>query len=574
MQARLRLCRRKAKGQRRVRLSTPFCYVRYNESFLHLRLGLLNYSTAETLEKHYTEEVMDTKRPPGVNPMKARIKMVGFLFAGAVIMVAHDRFYAFLANKPYGFGTSSISFALQQYYSAVGNIFALIARFAFSLAIGTAFIQLFWMVIKRKERSVAEVDSAMGVKDSPFGFSSLLTWRSMFFLPLLPALAVGNAQIVVLSSGAVRTDFAPTDSTCKMRTVDLTNSDIGVLTDNSTATEFTYLSPAAQTRGFVAQVIMSGEGFSPLILHDQDFASLVYNVSFRAPALNCTNVTDTFDFANNLALPSDTDDLIVVWNATYTLGSGNLVLNVATRELSVNDTDVNDVTPSSTQEAVTCTMYNATYLVQVNQTFTSDIFTSVLNLTLHNPLANVTTDNLEEIQMNALADSFARLLNGTAAYNTDLFDFTPESPIIVYSPLGETDRDNPWFWTQDMVTALPNLMGSVSSSLLSGSLSETGSPTLKTTETECQTVALFFIYDRPRLLWPYASSLIVTAICVLIGFYAIAKNGTEETLDFSRILRAVVNESILDVKDRVGPHTVVQVTRSGEIKHLDDLHQQ
>ncbi len=262
---------------------------------------------------------------------------------------------------------------------------------------------------------------------------------------------------------------------------------------------------------------MSGENFAPLILNDQDIASIIYNVTFHAPALNCTNLTSTFDFTDSLPLPATTADQIVVWNATYGLGSGNLVLDVASRILAVSDTDINDVSPGAVQEAVSCTMFNGTYLVQVNQTLSGDIFVDVLNTTLNNPLSNATTDNFEEIQMNAVADSFARLLNGSAAYDPNVFDFTPGSPLIVYSPLGEIDRNNPWFWTEDMVFALPRLMADVSASLLSGKLSETGSLTLKTTETDCQTISLFFIYNRSRLLWSYGAGLIVTALCVGLG---------------------------------------------------------
>lgn len=488
--------------------------------------------------------------------------MVGFLLVGIIIMVAHDRFYSYLSGKPFLFGESVVGLVLQEFYSAVGNVIALLGRFALSLAIGNAFIQLFWLNLRRSKHSVAEIDSAMGVKDSPFGFGSILSWRYMFWMSVLPALAVGNAQIIVFASGAVQVDFAPVDDICTMNTVDLTNSDIGVLTSNSTATTFSYLSPAAQTRGFVAQVIMSGENFAPLILNDKDIASIIYDVTFHAPALNCTNVTSTFDFANGLPLPATSADQIVVWDATYALGSGNVVLDVASRVLSLSDTDINDVSPGALQEAVSCMMYNGTYKVQVNQTFSGDIFVDVLSVALNDPLSNATTTNFEEIQMNAVADSFARLLNGTAAYDPNVFDFTPESPLIVYSPFGDADPNNPWLWTDDLVKTLPGLMSDVSASLLSGRLSETGSLTLKQAQTNCQTISLFFIYNRARLLWSYGASLIVTAACIAVGFYAIHRNGVEETLDFSRILRSVVNESLLNVKDSISSKTVVQASKS------------
>ncbi|KLO14744.1 hypothetical protein SCHPADRAFT_996374 [Schizopora paradoxa] len=528
-------------------------------------LRLQDRSESTSSDENIEKSLPPQPASPGVlKSMQVRIRMVGFLLVGIIIMIAHDRFYSYLSGKPFLFGQSVVGLVLQEFYSAVGNLIALLGRFALSLAIGNAFVQLFWMNLRQKSHSVAEIDSAMGVKDSPFGLGAILSWRYMFWLSVLPALAVGNAQIIVFASGAVQVDFAPFDDTCTMNTVDLTNSDIGVLTANSTATTFSYLSPAAQTRGFVAQVIMSGENFAPLILNDKDIASIIYNVSFHAPALNCTDVSSTFDFTDGLPLPPTAADQILVWNATYALGSGNLVLDVASRVLSLSETNINDVSPGSQQEAVSCTMFNGTYDVQVNQTFSGDIFLAVLNITLNNPLSNASTTVFEEIQMNAIADSFARLLNGTAAYDPNVFDFTPESPLIVYSPFGDDDPtgDNPWFWTQDLTVTLPVLMSDVSASLLSGRLSETGSLTLKTTQTDCQTISLFFLYNRARLLWSYGASLIVTAVCIAVGFYAIHRNGVEETLDFSRILRSVVNDSLLNVKDQISSKTVVQASKN------------
>lgn len=504
------------------------------------------------------------KRPPPKSPLKTihiRVKMILFLFVALAAMIVHDQFYSYLANKPFLFGRSTVGLVLQQYYTAVGNLIALLGRFGLSLAIGTAFVQIFWLNLRTHQHTVAEIDSAMSSKDSPFGLGSIRSWRHMFWLTVLPALATGNAQIIVFASGSVQVDYAPADAMCTMATVDLTNSDIGVLTANSTDTSFSYLSPAAQTRGFVAQVIMSGENFAPYILSDQQVASLVYNVSFNAPALNCTNLTSTFDFATNLPLPTNPGDSVMVWNATYALGSGNLVLDVVTRVLHVNETDVNDVTAGDVQEAVSCMMYNATYLIEVNQTYSGDIFVQVLDMTLNDPLTNSTTNNFEEVQMNAVADSFARLLNGTASYDPNLFDFSAESPIIVYSPLGEVDNNNPWFFTEDIIVTLPKLMADVSTSLLSGKLSETGSPTLKQTETYCEIISLYFIYNRTRLLASYGGSLVVTAICVAFGFYAIRRNGVEETLHFSRILRSVVNESLMNAKNHISDQTVVQASK-------------
>ena len=75
--------------------------------------------------------------------------------------------------------------------------------------------------------------------------------------------------------------------------------------------------------------------------------------------------------------------------------------------------------------------------------------------------------------------------------------------------------------------------------ILSDKLSETGAPTLKLVNSTCEIMNVFFIYEPLRLFSIYGVSLLVSAICIGLGFIAIHSNGVEESLSFSRVLSSL-----------------------------------
>ncbi len=480
--------------------------------------------------------------------------MFVLLVLGAAFMVAHDRFY--VALRKHSLSADLDKDDLQKAANIVGNVFAYSANFLLSAAIGLVFMQVFWMRMRSKEHTIAEIDAAMSSRTSPFGLGSLRAWRSMFLLTLIPALGVANVQIILLASGSMRVAFATTPSECRMLTVNLTNANLGVVAPDAGGVNLTYQNPEAQVKGYVTQIVMFNDALIPRIL-DSDFNVQSYPLRFDAPGLNCTDVTSSVN-SSQLLPSSSLNNPIPVWNTVYHLGvaGSSLSFTTASRDLKLAS-DGETIIPDDDEQTVQCVFYNVTYDVLVNSTDSEfgDFESVVLNKTLNAPLIVGSTTGLVngELNFDALADTFGRTLNGTAAYDPNIFDFTPDSPIIVYSPFGEAAAGIPWSLAEaDMTIAIPALMDAVSLSLLSDILNtDPDSKPLSKTRGPCSVQVLAFEYDRTRLLVTYGVGILCTAVCIAVGCYAIRRNGFEESMDFSRILKSVVHPGLYEHKDNL-----------------------
>lgn len=467
--------------------------------------------------------------------------MILFFVGAVAVMIAHHCFYHFLNAKPVGFefGVSRITSFILAYYTSIANLMAIIAKGFIVAILGIVFAQIFWMQTRRKHYSVQQISNSLACKDSPLG--SLKTVQSTFLFSAITFLGLSLIVITIFAPGAVKIRDKKISRPCDVSSVDLSDANIAVF-DGTGQSGLNYRNPIAQVKSFVGRVLLSGEPLPPLVQFDEFGGSTNYNLTFSAPSLNCTNITSSFNFEDGLPDPNAGNETIVVWNATRTITNGSLVFTVATRELVPNGDD-DDVTPGGSAEAVSCVPYESTYAVQVVTGFDdgSRPFVNVESVTPMVPLspASAASNDAAEVQHYAIVDSLTSLLSGAALYDPNSFDFTNESPIVAYSPMGAALADSPWFWVESMLTALPFLMENVSVSILSDILSETNFPTLKSTSTTCEDENVFYIYQPLRLFLPYGIGLLVGALGIVLGFYAISVNGREESLEFGHIFQFV-----------------------------------
>lgn len=299
------------------------------------------------------------------------------------------------------------------------------------------------MRMRSKEHTIAEIDSAMSSRTNPFGIGALRAWRSMFLLTLIPALGVANVQIVLFGSGSLHVRTSTAQSECNMLTVDLANANFGAVTPDTSARNLTYTNPEAQVKGYVTQVVMFNESLAPSVI-ERNVQSCP--LRFDAPGLNCTDISPADNFTQLLPV-SLIDGFIPVWNTVYELGAAGSSINFTTvsRDLTLVGTDQTFI-PDTNEQTVTCVFYNVTYDVLVNSTGFGTFETVVLNKTPNAPLivGSTTFSATGELEFDALADTFGRTLNGTAAYDPEIFDFIPGSPIIVCSQFGEAEAGVPW----------------------------------------------------------------------------------------------------------------------------------
>ncbi len=469
-----------------------------------------------------------------------RLRMILFFVGAVAVMIAHHCFYRFLDAKPVGFedGVSRITSFILAYYTSIANLMAIVAKGFIVAILGIVFAQIFWMQTRRKHYSVQQISNSLACKDSPIG--SLKTVQSTSLFSAITFLGLSLIVITIFAPGAVKIRDGTISGPCDVSTVDMSDAGIAVF-DGTGESGLNYRNPIAQVKSFVGRVLLSGEPLPPLVKFDKFGGSTNYSLTFNAPSLVCTDITGSFNFEDALPDPDTANDNIVIWNATRTITNGSLVFTVATGELVPSGDD--NVMPGGSPEAVSCVPYESTYVVQVVTGFDdgSRPFVDVQSVVPNVPLspASAASNDSAEVQHYAIVDSLTNLLNGTASYVPSSFDFTDESPIVAYSPMGAALADSPWFWVEPMLTALPLLMQNVSVSILSDILSETNFPTLKSTSTTCDDDNVFYVYQPLRLFLPYGIGLLIGALGIFVGFYAISVNGREESLEFGRIFQFV-----------------------------------
>ena len=121
-------------------------------------------------------------RTHGIHWLAPTIMSASFL-AGLAFAVAHHVFYASLSGRLVPTGSyhavPGISLAKQQVNTAVGTGFALLVRIFLSIALTTAFTQVFWRSIShtRRQPELTEIDWAYDGLRNIFGLVNLRAAR-------------------------------------------------------------------------------------------------------------------------------------------------------------------------------------------------------------------------------------------------------------------------------------------------------------------------------------------------------------------------------------------------------------
>ena len=449
---------------------------------------------------------------------------------GIVTAIAHHIFYWRLNQT----SVTSMTFRhqtvglekSQQLTSALGNALAIIVKSSFASAIGVAFAQAFWYRMRKQAFSVEKINSIIASKGSPLALASWAAWRYAFWLPFIALLGFSMVILSVVAPGAlsvVQSNFT-VPHPCTVYTVQLGKTDIAGL-----GPDVNFALPAMTS--LALKVLMVGSYLPP----PSPCGVCRYQVKFEAPAFNCIDITTSYDFATTFA-PNPAG--LLFWNTSYAFMPTGLDLRAAWK----SDWRLGETLGS--YHAIQCVASNVTYRVNVTHSATESTF-QVLDRTFHNPLTMQKTWDV--LPFNAVMDSVATLLKGTVLYSNRSWQLQPGSSLVGYG-FGRY-YNGLWHWNVDPTEAVPQLMENVSLSLLSGSISVLGGSmnTLLPVKETCYRSALVYRYDSVRLLLPYASGLVITLLCVVIGFRVVKRNGVEESLDFKRIVDAILNYDMVEL---------------------------
>ena len=447
--------------------------------------------------------------------------------------------------------------------NAAGNTMALIVHTSFQAAICLFFVQHFWLQIRRRSFSVKQINAIVNMQKNPLSFSALRMFPSavQFFVLALIIFSLSIISIIVPGSlTVVQNDFnGPMEvSYCDVPKVQYPYAPTLLSMDNSsTSVAGTSLPPIQK---LAAKVMLLGSYLPPVTR----CGTCAYFTTFNAPAIEC-NTTSSLGQRSLITLRQDINEFLdpnlqpgpepnsqppaippqyVVWNATYAFNT-TMNLQVAWDMGDFISSNSSLTGPSGFTQ---CTAYNATYNVGVVQN-ASEWTVVPDNVVTHNQLVYPGDSSDELLSMIAIVDALASQLQGSVWLHA-AGDVAPGGSIIGYglgATSGGSNTAKAWTWMMDPTSAIPSIMQNISFSLLAGNVGALSNySTLTTVPQECFVSTLMFQYDSARLAGTYSSTALVTVLCVLLGFWAVKRNGSDESFDFSRWAEAVAHQDIVD----------------------------
>lgn len=106
--------------------------------------------------------------------------MFGSFLAGVALAFGHHFFYLSLDKKP----TGNAIFQ-QQVNTNIGTALAFLVKMFLVIAVGAAYVQLFWRQVKAEQVAISRVDSLFALRSNALEFFSLGTLRRYPVLALI-----------------------------------------------------------------------------------------------------------------------------------------------------------------------------------------------------------------------------------------------------------------------------------------------------------------------------------------------------------------------------------------------------
>ncbi len=437
-------------------------------------------------------------------------------------MIVHHFFYAFLNGKAVDSPSSPLIVRDQGIANPIGNLIAYLAKTAFAGALGSVFVQVLWVRLRRGGDTIKNIDASMSLKESFVSPSSIPAWFFAHDLFLLAGLSMATALITVLSTGSLKVDpnFSQLES-CAVQNVDLDKATTDIWENG---------------QYYYTRILLMGTYYPPInpCAGIVNGTSCRYSLDFFAPGLQCTNITDSYDFTPFLApISNQPSSDYYIYNGTNNIQVGvSSAIQVATR----------DPTRNNLLEAVQCIPFNASYSVDVMHTNVSSNvqITSTNLLNPYNFSDNSVAPQVGYIGLHVLEGLVVGSPRGTDG----------GASILQNSPLGSTTPAGTWEWAGSMLTLLPNLVQNYSVSLLSSPLFAISKNSVLTSiDTSCAYTSNSYVYTPARLFAIYGAAILVTSIAGVFGFRAVSSNGVEESTKFSRLLGAILNDGLFQARE-------------------------
>ncbi|KLO12643.1 hypothetical protein SCHPADRAFT_404983 [Schizopora paradoxa] len=488
----------------------------------------------------------------------SKSQMVIFTLGGILCMVIHHLFCSFLDARSLNSPISHPRWITKQrVVSDIGIAIAYAGQVCLAAAIAISSQQLFWNILRRRAHTISQIDSLMRMQQNPFSTSLFRCTQASLALIVAAFISASLPIISTFAPNSIKLSFDHIKSAeCTVRTP-------RKLTTLHTTNVSDYSVP-------INSVFMSGSYSSPANLCNADLGlQCSYNIDFFGPGLHCSDVTTSKNFtafkdANLLGHGPKPPEALNVWLSSIAGDDKNRTLR-----LSVQTWDPEE----SVFQALDCAGVIRSYSSVVTHGSSSTIEVTrsdVLSPVLVDPGSNLSISSMDSNTITPSNVSFTQqylfytmeMVQGEFAIGVGFKAFNVQGLFHMPNILSSSTAEQTVSWNKNMDQILEQFAQNATLSLLSGQIfllnSGDGQDILEDFTTTCDYVITAYEYSPSRLFATYGIAIALTILCAIGGVYAIRRNGFDESMDFSRFLRAVSNERMFNSRERIEMETAIK----------------
>ncbi|KAI1474518.1 hypothetical protein F4774DRAFT_327212 [Daldinia eschscholtzii] len=517
-----------------------------------------------------------------------------FFIGGILAAVGHHLYYKRLNDS------LVTSEQLQVWSIRIGTGLALLTRCGLVATIGVAAVQQTWMSLRKRAISIGGIDSMFDIMGNPWSFfnTDFLTHAKRLFI--LAAIAWLLPIITVVTPATLSVESRPTQETMELKvpTYNFSNTD-----GWATYGGFGFISAVAPEIARLFTMTYISNSFVPQM---PPFANASYDQNFWAPSYKCSSASEIIKTRNNrtwdlayynyttfeqafnaeIATPVSAGNATgvpppLIYKSTAPGKMNNMIL--------IGANGVNEHSSNDPHNYIVCQLYNTSYSVTMQ-------FDNGVQYIHENSIKHLDSQewNFERGRLSVVLDNgacapdpaannaticptyhmfhyiFTRFLTGQFRINVGgELVFQPDDlggsiAEAAEAPLFQSGlRGCPEIWNQTgyqsasggplafqtfnrctggtLASAIESLSRNFTYSLLTYSNWQNF-----TTEVPI-TVSMpknFFSYNSRILLATYSTAIVVTLLCICVGFYALLSNGYTSSTAFSSILLTTRNPDL------------------------------
>ncbi|KLO07370.1 hypothetical protein SCHPADRAFT_945338 [Schizopora paradoxa] len=491
-------------------------------------------------------------------------RMILLISATTSTMVLNHLFYQYLNGKEPGLLLHLSDFSEwvreQTIVSSIGIALAYLGQIFLATIIMSSCNQVFWCTIRDNGHTISRIESLMRVQTSPFTLSIAIALRSSLCIPLLATLAACTPIISIFAPGSIK--IAQDYKEFRQCTVP-TPQDLMDLKPNMATRDQTQASGYPST---LATVFSTGNYLPPINACGSN-SQCTYNLQFIGPGLDCNDIATSNNYAE-FKIDPELSGLGATMLFQAEVGQHHDNEEDPPLEIFIQTWDVKH----ALYQSVKCAGVNHLYSITVSQ---SNSPTPLLNLTSVQTISTINGDpshfsTFPEIYLN---DTMTVLSESTILFFTS--SGTLLGPALPSTGgIGSPQLDGSISWSPNLAQALEEFSQNATLSILSGQVPTFNSGVediLENITTICNYTLTAYDYTPHQLFLTYGISIIATAICAILGGIAIHRNGVEESLEFSRMLRAILNERMYSARDTLDEDTIIKAdnTPEGELAPME-----